>query len=120
VVQIGFISSLIGYSAIGFTNTVGQLLWVMGLTSIGGAGLRPALTSLVTQQAGKREQGVILGLTQSLTSIAQITAPVLAGILIQEKLLTSWAIWTGVLSGLALFFQPKLIPAAPPAPSAAG
>lgn len=120
VVQVGFASSLIGYSAMGFTQTVGQLLWVMGLTSIGGAGLRPALTSLVTQQAGKREQGVILGLTQSLTSIAQITAPVLAGILIQEKLLTSWAIWTGILSGLALFFQPKLIPAAPPAPSAAG
>ncbi len=120
VVQVGFISSLIGYAAIGFTNTVGQLLWVMGLTSIGGAGLRPALTSLVTQRAGKREQGVILGLTQSLTSIAQITAPVLAGILIQEKLLTTWAIWTGVLSGLALFFQPKLIPVTPTAPSAAG
>jgi DHA1 family tetracycline resistance protein-like MFS transporter len=120
VVQVGFISSLLGYSAMGFTHTVGQLLWVMGLTSIGGAGLRPALTSLVTQRAGKREQGVILGLTQSLTSIAQITAPILAGLLIQQKLLTTWAIWTGILSGLALFFQPRSMTSAPPAGSVAG
>ncbi|MBV8811888.1 MAG: MFS transporter [Acidobacteriaceae bacterium] len=119
VVQLGFVSSFIGYAVVGFTHTVGQLLWVMALTSIGGAGLRPALTSLITQQAGKQEHGVILGLTQSLTSVAQITAPIVAGILIQQRLLTSWAIWTGILSGLALFFQPRPSRAAQPS-SAAG
>lgn len=114
VVQIGFLSSLIGYAAIGLTRTVGQLLWVNAFASVGGAGLRPALTSLVTQSAGKREQGVILGLTQSLMSIAQITAPLISGVLISLGdrthngiYLTIWAIWAGVLSGLALFFQPR-------------
>jgi MFS family permease len=108
VVQLGFLTSLIGYTAIGFTQTVGQLLWVMAFSSICGAGLRPALTSMVTQKAGRREQGVILGLTQSLTSVAQIVAPILAGYMIDRGLLTTWAIWAGVLAGLAMFFQPRL------------
>lgn len=107
VVRVGFITAGIGYVLVGLTTTVGQLLWVMALTSVGGAGLRPALSSLVTQKAGKREQGVIIGLTQSLTSVAQITAPIIAGILIDHHLLTTWAVWAGVLSGLALLFEPK-------------
>ncbi|HEY3458522.1 MAG TPA: MFS transporter [Bryobacteraceae bacterium] len=111
VVQLGFLTALAGYAAIGFTTTVGQLLWIFGFTSIGGAGLRPALTSMITQKAGKREQGVIMGLTQSLTSIAQIGAPVLAGILIDHQFLTTWAIWAGVLCGLALLFTPPAEPA---------
>jgi MFS family permease len=116
VVQIGFLTSLVGYAAIGFTNTIGQLLWVMGFASVFGAGLRPALTSMVTQKAGRREQGVIIGLTQSLTSLAQITAPILAGVMIGHQWLTWWAVWAGLLAGLALFFFPKSKPASP-APS---
>ncbi len=111
VVQLGFFASLLGYAAIGFTQTVGQLLWVMAFCSIFGAGLRPALTSMITQKAGRREQGVILGLTQSLTSIAQIAAPLLAGYLIDRELLATWAVWAGVLAGLALFFRPRVKPA---------
>lgn len=107
VVQIGFFASLLGYAGIGLTHTVGQLLVVSGLSSIFGAGLRPALTSLVTQSAGKREQGVILGLTQSLMSIAQILAPLISGVLIERHLLTAWAVWAGLLAGAALFFQPR-------------
>lgn len=108
VVQVGFIASLIGYAAIGFTQTVGELLWVMAFASICGAGLRPALTSMITQKAGRREQGVILGLTQSLTSVAQIAAPILAGYLIDRGLLTTWAVWAGALAGVAMFFQPRV------------
>ena len=107
LVQLGFASSMLGYAAVGFTQHIGQLLWVLGLSSVGAAGLRPALTSLITQNAGRREQGVILGLTQSLTSVAQITAPVIAGLLIDHALLTSWAVWAGVLAGLALLFQTR-------------
>ena len=107
VVEIGFLGTLLGYAAIGFTYTIGQLLAVTSLTGIVGAGLRPALTSLISKQAGRREQGVILGLTQSLTSVAQITAPPLAGFLIGRHWLTPWAIWAGLLAGLALFFESR-------------
>lgn len=107
VIRIGFLASCLGYAAIGLTRTVGQLLWVNGFSSVAGAGLRPALTSSITRQAGRREQGVIIGLTQSLMSIAQIIAPLISGMLIDRHLLTTWAIWAAVLAGLALLFEPK-------------
>jgi multidrug resistance protein len=107
VVEIGFLGSLLGYAAMGFTYTIWQLLAVMAVTAVVGAGLRPALTSLVTQQAGRREQGVIIGLTQSLTSLAQISAPPLAGFMIGQHWLTPWALWAGILSGLALLFESR-------------
>lgn len=107
LIRAGFIASLLGYGAIAFTRTVGQLLWVNGFSSVGGAGLRPALTSSITQQAGRREQGVIIGLTQSLMSVAQIVAPLISGMLIDRKYLTVWALWAAVLAGLALLFEPR-------------
>ena len=106
VVRIGFLTTALAYAAVGLTRTVGQLLWVTGFSSVGGSGLRPALTSIITQKAGKREQGVILGLTQSLMSVAQITAPLISGVLIDRHYLTTWAVWAGVLAGLALLFEP--------------
>ncbi len=114
VIGLGFASTAITYALVGFTHTIGQLLVVTTFASIGGAGLRPSLTSLITQKADRREQGVIIGLTQSLTSIAQITAPIIAGLLINANdqfhngwFLTAWAVWAGVLAGLALFFAPR-------------
>jgi multidrug resistance protein len=110
LVTIGFLGSLFGYAAMGFTYTIWQLLVVMTLTAIVGAGLRPALTSLITKQADRRQQGVIIGLTQSLTSVAQIAAPPLAGFIIGREWLTAWAIWGGVLAGFALFFESRHTP----------
>ncbi len=117
VVQLGFFSSCLGYAAVGFTQTIGQLLWVIGLSNVGGAGLRPALTSAITRRANKREVGVVIGLTQSLMSIAQISAPIISGLLINaddryhnQHFLLAWAIWAGVLAGAALFVAPRSTP----------
>ncbi len=107
LVTIGFLGSFLGYAAIGLTHTVPQLLLVMLLTAIVGAGLRPAITSLITKQVERRQTGVIIGLTQSITSVAQITAPPLAGFLIGRQWLTAWAVWAGVLAGFALFFESR-------------
>ena len=60
--------------------------------------VRPAVTSLITQQAGKREQGVVLGLTQSLTSVSQIAAPIIAGSLIDRGHLAAWAFVTAAFA----------------------
>jgi multidrug resistance protein len=105
VIVIGFLGSFLGYAGLALTHGVSGMLWTMGFSAILGAGLRPSLTSAITQRAGKREQGVIIGLTQSLTSIAQIVAPIIGGALIQEKLLTAWPVWAGLLSGAALFVR---------------
>ena len=84
VVMLGFLGAFLGYAGLAFTYHIAGMLWVLGLSAVIGAGLRPALTSMITQSAGRREQGVIIGLTQSLTSIAQIIAPVVGGVLIRE------------------------------------
>ncbi len=114
IVRLGFATSLIYYAGLGLTRTIQQLLGLSAVTAIGGSGLRPVLTSLITQRAGKREQGVILGLTQSITSVAQIVSPLIAGFLIDRNHLTLWAVWAGVLAGIALFFEPPRSPAGSP------
>jgi len=100
VVRMGFAASAAGYAMIGLSRTVGQLLAVNTVSSVGGSGLRPALTSLITQKADRREQGVVIGLTQSLMSIAQITAPLIGTVLIQEHLLVVWACWAGLFAAI--------------------
>jgi DHA1 family tetracycline resistance protein-like MFS transporter len=95
LVWTGFLSAAIGYTALGWTNTIGQLLGSATVASYGTGVLRPAITSLVTQKAGKREQGVVLGLTQSLTSISQIVAPIIATSLIGSGHLMLWAAGAG-------------------------
>jgi DHA1 family tetracycline resistance protein-like MFS transporter len=99
LVWTGFAISALGYGLLAWTRTVGGLLGACTVNSCSGV-LRPAVTSLITQQAGKREQGVVLGLTQSITSISQIVAPVIAGSLIDRGQLGAWALAT---AGVAFF-----------------
>jgi MFS transporter, DHA1 family, tetracycline resistance protein len=98
LVWTGFAISAIGYGLLAWTRTVGGLLGACTVNSCSGV-LRPAVTSLITQQAGKREQGVVLGLTQSITSVSQIIAPAIAGSLIDHQQLGAWALAT---AGVAL------------------
>ena len=90
LVGAGFVSMSLGYATLGASSTLTLLVVASTFASFGNAVLRPALSSLVTQAAGRGEQGVVIGLTQSLMSVAQITAPPLAGVLIGRGLLTAW------------------------------
>jgi MFS family permease len=100
----GFLFGLIGLVALGFTHSIPLLLITAAVASSGTGIIRPTVTSLITQKAGRSEQGVILGLTQSLNSISAIAAPALAGFLIDHALLSTWAAIAGVICGIALFF----------------
>jgi MFS transporter, DHA1 family, tetracycline resistance protein len=91
LVALGFVTATIGFASIEFTYRTPGLLIAAGLTAVGTGVLRPTLTSVITQHVGRHEQGVVLGLTQSLMSSAQIVAPVIAGFLIDRALLTTWA-----------------------------
>jgi MFS family permease len=98
----GFASLVVGYFVLGVSTSVVLLLVVAVISGFGNGVLRPALTSLITHQAGPREQGVVLGITQSLTSMAAIVAPFAAGLLIEHNLLGEWAWMAGVLAGVGL------------------
>ena len=82
---------MFGYLTLGFASAVTLLLIVAVVSGFGNGVLRPSLTSLITHQAGQHEQGIVLGITQSLSSLAAIASPVIAGMLIERQMLTLWA-----------------------------
>lgn len=94
LVWSGFALSAVGYGLLAWTRTLGQLLGASTINSCSGV-LRPSVTSLITQQADRREQGVVLGLTQSITSVCQIIAPLIAGSLMEREHLAVWALAMG-------------------------
>ena len=104
LVRAGFFCGMAGLAVLGFTYAIPLLLVVTAIASSGMGAVRPALTSLITQKAARSEQGVVLGLTQSLNSIAAIAAPAIGGLLIDHSLLSAWALLAAGISGVALFF----------------
>ncbi len=98
LVIAGFASVVIGYAMLGFVTSTILLLLTAVISGFGNGVLRPALTSLITHQAERHEQGVVLGISQALTSIASILAPVIAGVLIQHSLLREWAWLSGAMA----------------------
>lgn len=88
----GFIAAVVSYAVLGFTYGIPLLLGVATTSAFGNGVLRPVITSHVTRAAGAHEQGVVLGLTQSLSSISLIIAPMLGTALIEHRELTAWAL----------------------------
>jgi len=107
LVRAGFFVAMLGLAALAFTSGIPILLVVAAAASLGTGLNRPALTSLITQRAARSEQGVVLGLTQSLNSVAAICAPAVAGFLIDHRLLIVWALLAAAISGAALLFNSK-------------
>jgi len=99
----GFIAMAVGYFIIGETSTMPFLLFAMLLTSFGSSVLRPSLTSQITKNVPRNQQGAILGVTQSLQSMAQIAAPMIGGFMIGKGYLSGWA-WTSSFVALLGFF----------------
>lgn len=101
LVLSGFASLVVGYVLLAFSRENFVLLALASTSAaFGNAVARPTLTSLITQSTSRSEQGVVLGLTQSLASVAQISAPPLAGWLIERHLLSPWA-WTAAIAAAA-------------------
>ncbi len=100
--RAGFATMAVGYGLLGFARRVPELLGCATLGSFGQGALRPALTAQVTHHSGRDEQGLVLGLTQSITSVAQIVAPPLSGFLIGHQLLLAWALMAGVAAAVGL------------------
>jgi len=102
LVTAGFIAVAIGYGILGLSHGLPLLLVATTFSSFGTGTLRPVLTSLITKAADRGEQGVVLGLTQSLNSTAAIVAPIAGGFLIGQGWLAAWA-EVAAAAGLAGF-----------------
>jgi DHA1 family tetracycline resistance protein-like MFS transporter len=97
VTWVGFGCAALGYMGLAASWDVPTLLAVSTIATFGHGVLRPALTSLISRRAAPHEQGVVLGLTQSLNSVATILSPILGGFFIQHDFLSGWALLTGLI-----------------------
>jgi len=53
---------------------------------------------------------VVLGLTQSLASVAQITAPLIAGALIERGQLAAWGLTAAIVTVLGWMVRLRAVP----------
>ena len=92
IVVSGFLFMAIGYGALSGVYTVPLLVLWLTFNNLGAAVLRPTLTSQISQNVGREHQGAVLGVTQSLQSIAVIVAPLVSGLFIDRGYLAVWAL----------------------------
>jgi len=102
LIVAGFLAVAIAYTALGFTVLVVELIIVATIASFGNGVLRPVITSRITQVVGRHEQGVVLGLSQSLGAIAMTLAPPIGGVLIDHAWLAPWALVCAAVGALGL------------------
>ena len=80
---IGFISLALGLAMIPYGSTFLVMSLILGLMSVGTGALQPILLSLISQVASESEQGMVLGLDQSLSSLARVLGPLWGGFAFQ-------------------------------------
>jgi MFS family permease len=89
-----------GYMFLGAAHHVSVLVILIILGSVGGAVVRPSLTTLITKAVGEREQGMVLGVSQSLGSLAQAIGPAAATWLIGREQLVLYGVFCSTFSVL--------------------
>jgi multidrug resistance protein len=102
LVEIGFATMAAGFLLLGAVHRILFLLLAIALFTFGSAVLRPSLTALITSHVPRHRQGLVIGLMQSLMSVAQIIAPIVAGALIQTQLLSAWAFAGSIFCAVGL------------------
>jgi MFS transporter, DHA1 family, tetracycline resistance protein len=87
-----FMAALGAYVLVGFSTTVTMLLVAATISAFGNGILRPVLTSRITKVVGRHEQGVAIGISSSLSSLAMMAAPPSGGALIDRGHVVAWAL----------------------------
>jgi len=90
----GFGASVVAYIAFGFVpeDRLIPLGIVAIVSSFGHSVVRPVLTSRITQAVGRHEQGVAIGISGSLSSVAMMIAPPTGGMMLDHHWLLAWAV----------------------------
>lgn len=95
---VGFFTMALGLGLLGTVYSLGWLLVLVAFSSFGSSVVRPSLTTLLTHSVGPHEQGAILGVSQSLSSVAAIIGPIIAGWLIEHELLGTYGLAAGAFA----------------------
>lgn len=99
------------------------LLGIMTVISAGQGLLSPSLTSLLSRRTPRERQGAVLGLAHSLSALARVLGPPVAGIAydaigIGAPFLFASVLMLGALVAAAVRLVPKVYEAAPPGSAA--
>lgn len=125
LVWIGTASTGLAMLLIGVRGELAFLILALGGVALGQGVLNPSLSSLLSRQAPEGKQGLILGVSQSLGSLARVVGPIMGGFLYSRVGMAAPYVAGGILmlcaSAMGLYYQGKypietLVP--PPAPDA--
>jgi MFS family permease len=81
---LGLVLLAIGLVIVPFSRDLAVLGIAFAVLAVGLGLTQPALNSLVSRRAGEGEQGQVLGVTQSIGSLARVIGPALAGYLFAD------------------------------------
>ena len=98
----GFVAGTTAYVVLGFTSALPLLIVVTTIAAYGNGILRPAITSEITQRVGRHEQGVAIGISGSLSSLAMTLAPPTGGSLLDQHWLVAWTLVPATAAALGL------------------
>lgn len=103
IMALGFLATAFAYGLI-------MIYFASTLTSVGSGLTTPTLTSMLSKEVSLREQGWVLGASQSFASLARIIGPVWAGV-VYDVLGQGAPYWTGsVALALTLIFVVRSTP----------
>jgi len=98
----GFTAAIAGYVFLGLAESIAFLLVAATVNSFGSGVLRPVLTSQITQRVGRHEQGVAIGISGSLSSLAMTLAPPSGGAMLDAHHTLAWALVPATMSAIGL------------------
>ena len=75
----GVLCSSLGLAGMGLAETVPMLIAGCIVMAIGFGVFSPALSSLVSHEAGEQDKGVVMGVYQASQSLGRMTAPLISG-----------------------------------------
>lgn len=76
----GLTISSVGFFFLGGSTAVWMLYAAIAVIALGNSFATPSLTGLVSKQVSAREQGLYMGVTQSVASLTRVVGPVWAGL----------------------------------------
>jgi multidrug resistance protein len=92
VVITAFAGMAVGFCGLALADGIGLLAIFLTLIIVGFMFTRATLTFELSRSAAINRQGMIMGLNQSLMSVANIVAPLISGALIGHRLYAAWAL----------------------------
>jgi MFS family permease len=95
----------LGLLVLPFAGTLPPLLVAVSALAIGMGAMQPSLNSLISRRAGAEEQGEVMGLAQSVGSLARVLGPISAGALFEGFGRHSPYFWGAALVACALILS---------------